>query len=76
MIELPPDVEPDDEVEVNWERDEYSTKVVATLGEASITIECSEEGAETVPWLVAALPNILNQAWQAIEADEDNQETT
>lgn len=73
MTYLPPEISPDDEVEVTWEADEYSTKVVATLGEVSISVECSEEGAELVPWLVAALPNILDAAWRTIE--RENEET-
>lgn len=71
MTALPPEIDPGDEIEVTWDRDEFSTKVTATLGEVSVTVEASEDGAQTVPWLIAALPNILEAAWAAIEADEE-----
>jgi hypothetical protein len=71
MTALPPDIAPDDEIQVTWERDDVSTKVTATLGEATITVESSHEAGPTVPWLVASLPNILEAAWAAIEADQE-----
>lgn len=74
MSALPPEISPDDEVEVVWERDEFSTRVTATLGEATIVIETSEDGTAVLPWLVAALPNILESAWAAIDNDEESQE--
>ena len=69
MTYLPDGVEPTDEVEVTWVRDDLSTTVNVILGEASIKVECSEDGAEALTWLVASLPEILNQAWDAIEAE-------
>ena len=71
MTALPPEIDPGDEIEITWGRDQFSTKVTATLGEASVTVEASEDGAQTVPWLIAAMPNILEAAWAAIEADEE-----
>lgn len=71
MTALPPELDPGDEIEVTWDRDEFSTKVTATLGEASVTVEASEDGAQIVPWLITAMPNILEAAWAAIEADEE-----
>lgn len=70
MTALPPEISPEDEIEVTWEQDEFSTKVTAALGEASVTVECSEDGAQTVPWLIAAMPQILDATWQTIEAQE------
>lgn len=72
MSALPPELDPGDEIEISWDRDVLSTRVVATLGEASITVECSEDGAVIVPWLVTAMPNILEAAWAAIEAEEED----
>lgn len=72
MSSLPPDVDPQDEIEVTWTSDEHSTKVVATLGEASVSVECSEDGAQIVPWLIASMPQILETAWDAIEAEEES----
>ena len=72
MTMLPPSVSPDDEIDVQWERDELSTKVTIVLGEASIVVETSEDGASTVPWLVAALPSVLEAAWAAIEQEESS----
>jgi hypothetical protein len=74
MSELPGGLEPSDEIEVTWERDEFSTKVTATLGEASIVVETSEDGSPIVPWMVAALPSILEAAWSAIESENDPEE--
>lgn len=74
MTALPPEIDPDDEIEVTWESDELSTKVVATLGEASITVECSPDGAHTIPWLIAAMPSILEAAYAAQEAEENQEE--
>lgn len=71
MTALPPELDPGDEIEITWDRDEFSTKVTATLGEASVTVEASEDGAQIVPWLITALPSILEAAWAAIEADEE-----
>lgn len=71
MTALPPELDPGDEIEVTWARDEFSTKVTATLGEASVTVEASEDGSQIVPWLITAMPNILEAAWAAIEAEEE-----
>lgn len=67
MTDLPPAIDPSDEIEVTWERDELSTKVVATLGEASVSVECSHDGAQILPWLLSAMPNVLEAAWAALE---------
>jgi hypothetical protein len=68
---IPEGIEQDDEIALTWERDEDGVKIVAVLGECSIKLETSYEGADVLPWLVASLPNILEQAWAAIEAAED-----
>lgn len=67
MTALPSHLDPGDEIEVSWERDDISTKVTASLGEASITVETTPEAANTVPWLISAMPSILEAAWSAIE---------
>lgn len=74
MTALPPEISPNDEVEVSWVRDEFSTRVIATLGEASVTVETSEDGAPLIPWLVAAMPSVLEAAWAAIENDDKSEE--
>lgn len=71
MSAIPPDIDPDDQIQVTWERDEISTKVVATLGEVTITVENAHEAAEVVPWLVGSLPSILEAAWAAIESNDE-----
>ena len=72
-IGLPEGLSPDDEIEVTWERDDISTKVTVNLGEVTITVETTEASAPLVPLLVAAMPNILEAAWDAID-EGDNQE--
>ena len=67
-VALPPGVEADDEIAMTWERNEDGVKIVASLGEASITVEASYDATETLPWLVGSLPAILNAAYDAIEA--------
>ena len=73
MTVLPPDIEPEDEIALTWERDEHGIKIVAVLGEASIAIEASLDGAQLVPWLAAALPSILEAAWQGLGANMEEQ---
>lgn len=70
---LPDGISTQDEIEIHYERDEYATKVVATLGEASITVEASEDGASIIPWLLSAMPSVLNNVMDAIN-NEDPQE--
>lgn len=72
MTYLPPTVDPSDEIALTWKNTRKGVRVVATLGDASITVKTSHEAAETVPWLVAALPNILEVAWNAIEGDDED----
>lgn len=71
---LPPDVEPDDEIAVTWRQNERRTKIKASLGGVSIVIRTDYGSEERVPWVIAALPNILEAAWAAIENDTTNQE--
>lgn len=73
MTALPPDIEPTDEVQVKWTRDDIGTKVEISLGEVSVNLQTSHESAETLPWVVAALPSILEAAWAAIEAEESEE---
>jgi hypothetical protein len=67
MTILPPGVQEGDEIAMTWERNEDGIKIVACLGEASITVESSYDAVETVPWLAASLPNILEAAYDALE---------
>lgn len=70
--ELPEGIVPEGEIAITWVRDDLSTKVTATLGEATITVETTEDSAHVVPWLVGALPTILEAAWAQIEAQNDD----
>lgn len=69
---LPPGVDPSDQIEISWKRGK-KTKVVASLGGATIKIITDDESAERVPWLVASLPQILEAAWASINDQEDLQ---
>ena len=73
-VALPPGIAPEDEIALTWKNTEKGVKVVATLGGATIVVKTSHEDADKVPWLAAALPNILEAAWDAIE--KDSQEET
>lgn len=73
MTALPPEIDPNDEIAVTWERDEGGIRITAVLGEASILIEASYDGAELVPWLAAALPSILEAAWEGLGANMEEQ---
>ena len=73
MTVLPPNIEPDDEIALTWERDEDGIRITAVLGEASIAIDASYDGVELVPWLVAALPSILEAAWEGLGANMEEQ---
>lgn len=71
---LPEGITPDDEIEVSWAADEDGISVVtASLGDAEIVIKTSERHAQIIPWLVAAVPGILEAAWQASQAAEDSE---
>lgn len=73
-VVLPPGVQEGDEISMTWERNEDGVKIVSVLGESSITVESSYDAIETLPWLCASLPTILDAAWDAIEASESPQE--
>lgn len=63
-------------VSITFEVTEDGTIIVASLGEASVTVEASPDGwGENVGILVTALPQILEATWAQIDGeDEDNQE--
>ena len=67
MMELPAGVTPEDELEVEWARNERSTQVFATLGGVTIGLDIDHDAVETVPWLLAAMPSVLEAAWVHIE---------
>lgn len=67
MTNLPPGIDPEDEINVTWEHTDDGIRVVASLGEASITVEASPDAIERLPWLAASLPQILEAAWAQIE---------
>lgn len=69
-VQLPEGLTPDDELDVRWERDEFSTKITVNFGEATIVVEHSEDATELVPWLVGALPAVLTRVAQAIDNEE------
>lgn len=68
---MPEGVTPDDEIAVSWEGTDEGTRVIASLGEASVTVDCSPDGAHIVPWLIAAMPSVLEAAWDAIDNQQE-----
>jgi len=71
---LPPEVSPEDELMVSWEPDDLSIKINVVMGEVAITIETTYDAVPTVPFLAAALPQILETAWAAIEAEQSEED--
>lgn len=72
MNDLPFGLDIEDEISIDWERDDLSTKVRIVLGESSVTIDATPDAAEqTLPWLLNNLPMILDRAWDAIEQQEE-----
>lgn len=64
---LPSGIEPEDEIAVSWKTSEEGVTIDITLGGASVTVASSYDSTETVPWIVASLPQILEAAWAEIE---------
>lgn len=70
MTALPPDFDAAREVSVNWKRSKKGTKIKVGLGQAQITISTTEDDpAESfdIPFLVQALPQILEVAYTNLE---------
>lgn len=59
------------EVEIQYEADELGIKVTSILGEASIVVEHSWDGAEAAATLVNSLPQILVNVEEALQQQED-----
>ena len=72
---IPPGLDPTDEIEISWKRGKKKTKVIATLGGATFTITTDDESASLVPWLVGSANQILEAAYDAIEASEEEGES-
>ena len=72
MTALPPEIGPEDEIEVEWNRDDDGTMVLIAMEDVSILVSVDNEaGAQKLPWLIAALPRALDAAWDAINQQED-----
>lgn len=71
MTGLPEGLSINDEIEVEWERDADSTRIFASLGGAMVGIECEHGSADTIPWLLAAMPSVLEAAWANIETTQE-----
>ena len=69
MMDLPEGVSLEDSIEVEWERGENSTRIFAALGGVTIGIDCDHDSTETVPWLLAAMPSVLEAAWANIQEE-------
>ena len=69
-IQLPDGLDPDTEFAVEWERDEESTTVSVDLAGVTILVDVKHESANLAPWVIAALPQIMEAAWAAIEQEE------
>lgn len=67
MIGLPGAPRDDEDIEITWERKGDSTKVSATLRKTKVTVKTKSNDADTVPWLLAAMPQVLEAAWASIE---------
>lgn len=76
MTALPPEVQPGDEISITWDANADGTTVTVELGDAKIVTSTTREVGEgsTLPWLVAALPNILEKAYDAISEAAAHQE--
>ena len=63
---------PQGEIEVEWVRAvDGGTRVVARLGNATVTAEHSGPDYQALPWLVSAMGDVMNAAWEQIEATKE-----
>lgn len=67
---LPEGITEDDEIEVDWVRKGKKTIVTIQLGKAKIVVSTTPKSADALQWLVASLPQVLNAAYDQIEAQE------
>lgn len=67
---LPGGVSKDDEIAVIWETSEERTKVKVSLGGATIIVKTHPASAEILPWLISALPAVLETVFEAIDKEE------
>ena len=67
MSELPAGLDPGDEIEIGSVLEGDVWNVSVALGETTILIETTREQIETLPWLIAAMNDILGAAWDGIE---------
>lgn len=70
MSLLPAGIDPSDQIEIEWDRTDKRTRVVARLGGARFIVKTDDESSHLVPWLVASAPQILEAAWAAIENND------
>lgn len=70
MSEIPDEAGESVGVAVNYEPDDFGIKVTSELGDATIVVHHSWEGAEDAATLVQALPNILLAVQAALEEQE------
>lgn len=59
-----------EELDISWVVDDFGVKVSIVLGNASIVIEHDHDDSDVVPWLIGALPQIMSQVADAMEAQE------
>ena len=69
-IQLPEGLTPETGFEVDWERDDESTTVTVELAGVTILVDVKHESVELAPWVIAALPQIMEAAWAAIEQED------
>ncbi len=67
---LPEGISEDDEVKILWERGPKGVKVKASLGGVQIVVKTKYGSEQTLPWLAASLPTILETAWAEIASQE------
>lgn len=70
LAALPEGLEPGMEAEIEWERDDTSATVTVELNGVTIMVDVPYDKVDTAPWLVAALPDIMAAAWDAIEQED------
>ncbi len=71
---LPDGVGMDDQIELLFERNPERTQVIASLGGAKITVEISDESEGAGIVLVQALPTIMNEAYAAMDNDQEDED--
>lgn len=71
--ELPEEEGEAEEVEINFDPDDFGIKITAVLGNSSIVVEHAWDAAEDAATLAQGLPTILVAVQNALDAQEAQQ---